>query len=346
MQPCGSDRVREVAGGRILLYSRYPKPWQTRSAKTNTSPEHPGTALFWEEAIFEVVSAEAQQGGGVRYVLEPWRDEHAMRVTDRYDEESEAHRLAQHNAALRREKHRIAVKLSGFLAGHLPAAIQEELASELGLFAPNMTMMSVAGVLAVVVALILTIVHRYMNGEMILWHVVMAAYLLQESCYRLVRVFMHHRPTGSLIGILFYSMAYAAGWKRGMPPPTQEPKGNGIYIREEHEDTKLRDAFHLREPLVTLLPPDEQSRLAERFDYDYKPHSKPVAVLLLVLSPLGVFTSVRTIAAQPTGGAILSLLCAGGVALEQILRLHAFQHGPAGSVFGILARPMTRRLLG
>ncbi len=344
MQPYGSDRAREVAGGRILLYSRYPKNWQTRTEKTRTTPEHPGTAIFWEESIFEVVSAEAQ-GAGVRYVLEPWREEHAMRVTDRYDEESEAHRVAQHEAALRREKQRIGVKLIGFLAGHLPALVQEELASELGLFAPRMTVMSALMMLVIVAALILSIVHRYMNGDTILWHVVLAFYLLQESFLRLVRVWMHHRPMGSLIGILFYSIAYAAGWKRGMTSPLQEAKGNAIYVRKEHEDTKLRDAFHLREPLVTLLPPDEQARFAERYDYDYRKQSTPIALIVLVFSLAGVFTSIRTMTMQSSFGAFLSLICAGGMSIEQLLRLIAFKRGPAGSVLGVLARPLTRKLL-
>ena len=41
--------------------------WQARVAKTLTSPEHPGTAIFWDDAIFEVVSAELQPQGAVRY---------------------------------------------------------------------------------------------------------------------------------------------------------------------------------------------------------------------------------------------------------------------------------------
>jgi len=346
MQAHGSDRVREVAGGRILLYSLYPKNWQTRTEKTMTTSEHPGIAIFWDDAIYEVVSAESQPQGGVRYLLEPWREEHAIRVTDRYDEESEAQRIAQHKAALRREKHRIGVRLIGFLAGHLPAYVQEELAGELGLFAHRMTTMSVAMMFGVVVALILLIVHGYVSGSGIrLWQVVLLGFFTTENMIRFHIAWSQSRPIGSTVGVLFYSIAYAAGWKRGMPSPLTETRGNAVFVREEHEDTKLRDAFHLREPIVTLLTPAEQARFAARYDYDYSKHSTPIAVIILVFAVAGIITSLHTMSKGSSFGAFLSLICAAGLALEQVLRLSAFTRGPAGSVLGILARPLTRRLI-
>jgi hypothetical protein len=39
------------------------------------------------------------------------------------------------------------------------------------------------------------------------------------------------------------------------------------------------------------------------------------------------------------------MLIAGGVAVEQALRLHAFRRGPAGSIFGVVVRPLVRNLL-
>src|SRR5438067_1319355 len=92
MTPYGSDRAR-VDGERIVLSSRLPKGWTARVARTLTSAEFPGTAVLWEEQYFEVVGAEPLPAG-VRYTLEPWCDHHAMRVTARYDDDSEVALLA------------------------------------------------------------------------------------------------------------------------------------------------------------------------------------------------------------------------------------------------------------
>jgi len=338
MQSHGSDRVREVAGGRVILFSRYPKNWQPRVEKTLTSSEHPGTAIFWEEAIYEVVSADAQPQGAVRYVLEPWREEHAMRVTDRYDEQSETQRFAEHQARIKREQKRKGTILVAFLAGHLPAPVQEQIAGELGVFAHRMTLMSVLSVFLVIAALLFAMVQQLTSGRPLHpWQIIVLAFLGAENVIRFHLAWSQSRPMGSLIGTLVYSIAYAAGWRRGMPSPMQESKGNALYIREETADAKLRDAFHVREPLITLLTPAEQARFAERFDYDHRRHSSSVAWILLVFSAAGVYTSIRS-------GSILSLLCAGAIVIEQFMRLAAFKRGPAGSVLGLLARPLTKKL--
>jgi hypothetical protein len=347
MQPHGSDRVRAVAGGRVILFSPYPKNWQARVVKTHTSSEHPGTAIFWEDDIYEVVSADLQlHGEGVRYVLEPWREEHAMRVTDRYDEESEAHRVAEHRARIRREQKRKATTLVGFLAGHLPALVQEELAGELGMFASRMTLLSAVSMFAVIVALFYAMAQQVMNDRALEpWQVILTMFLVGETIIRAHLAWSQNRPMGSLIGVLVYSMAYAAGWKRGMTSPLQQSKGHSVYVREEAADTQLRDAFHVREPLVTLLPPAEQAQFAERFDYDYRRHSTFVASVFLVFSALGVFSSLRTLGTHPGVGAFLSLICAALLVIEQLLRLSAFKRGPAGSVLGVFVRPFLKRLM-
>jgi hypothetical protein len=345
MQSFGSDRVREVADGRVILFSRYPKNWQARVEKTLTSSEHPGVAVFWDDAIFEVVSADPQPQGGVRYVLEPWRDEHAMRVTDHYDEASETHRFAEHRARIAREQKRKAATAVAFLAGHLPAPVQEEMASELGMFAHRMTMLSVIMTFAIICALIYAMAQQLIDGHPLHpWQVILTAFLIAETVIRFHLAWSANRPMGSVAGVLVYSIAYAAGWKRGMPAPMQETKGHGLYIREEEADTKLRDAFHVREPLVTLLSPTEQAYYAERYDYDYRRHSSSVAWGFLVFAIAGVISSLNTLKTHPGMGAFLSLGCAGLIAIEQLLRLSAFKRGPAGSVLGVLARPFTKKL--
>jgi hypothetical protein len=339
MQTFGSDRVRELENVRVILMSRYAKNgWLPRVQKTLTSPEHPGTAIFWGDAIYEIVAADVQPQGGVRYVLEPWREEHAIRVSDRYDEESEARRLADHQARIRREQKRKATTLIAFLAGHLPAIVQEQMASDLGMLAHRMTLLSVLSEFLILAALVLGIVHQLMQGNPLHpWHVIVVGFLMAEISVRFLVAWSQNRPLGSVAGVLVYSIAYAAGWRRGMVSPMKEAKGYGIYTRVEEADTKLRDAFHLREPLVTLLTPAEQARFAERFDYDYRRHSYKIAWMFLLFSLAGVYTSLKN-------GSIVSFLCAGLLAVEQLMRLSAFKRGPAGSVLGVLARPLVKGL--
>src|SRR5204862_4742451 len=96
MQAYGSDRLREGDDGQLILLSRLPKNgWTPRVEKTLTTAEFPGTAVLWEEQFFEVVTADPLPQGGVRYVLPPWRAHHAMRLTARYDPETEAQRVEE-----------------------------------------------------------------------------------------------------------------------------------------------------------------------------------------------------------------------------------------------------------
>src|SRR2546430_2133342 len=99
VQAFGSDRIRRIDGEQVTLDSRLSKGWTARVEKTYTSAEFPGTAVEWEEKYFEVVLADPLPQGGVRYVLEPWLDQHAMRFVDRYDAETEA-RSEEHTSEL------------------------------------------------------------------------------------------------------------------------------------------------------------------------------------------------------------------------------------------------------
>src|SRR3954469_1325911 len=164
MQAYGSDHVRAEEGGRVVLLSRIPKAWTPRAPKTLTTAEFPGTAVLWGEGYFEVISAEPLPAGGFRYVLEPWQEMHAMRTTDRYDEEGEAERVAEYRAQLSRETKRKSANALAFLAGHLPAGVQEELSRELGVSATRMTIVSALGTYAVVIGFVLWIVSGIMDN--------------------------------------------------------------------------------------------------------------------------------------------------------------------------------------
>src|SRR5438132_9116842 len=145
MQAFGSDRVRSGDGEQIVLSSRLSKGWTPRVEKTLTSAEFPGTAVLWEERFFEVVAAEDLKQGGVRYVLEPWRDNHAMRFTDRYDAETESQRAEEYRKDLQREAGRKSANLLGVFTGNLPAVVQEDRGREPGCRRPRRTRLPVRG---------------------------------------------------------------------------------------------------------------------------------------------------------------------------------------------------------
>jgi hypothetical protein len=338
MQPFGSDRVR-ADGAKLILSSRYPKGWQPRVEKTMTRSEHPGTAVLWDDAWYEVVAVEPLPQG-VRYVLEPWQEHHAMRVTERYDAQSEEQRVAAWRVALAREQKRKALTGTAMFAGHLPAHVQEELASELGVPALRMTNLSLLLNVIVMALLLFVAVGVTMDsgGFPPAWMLALLAFLLLESLARWLVTGTQSRPIGSVIGFLVYLVARP---KKAF----YTPRGHGTFVREEPLDAQLRDAYTLREPLVTLLSPAEQARITERFGYNYRNHSAMIAWMILIFAGAGALTSLRELRIHTSVPAFVSLLCAGAIALEQIFRLIAFRHGPAGSILAILVRPLTKKLL-
>lgn len=338
MQAYGADRLR-LEGERIVLSSRLDKGWTPRAPKTLTSAEFPGTAVLWEDRYYEVVGAE-RLPQGVRYTLEPWRDEHVMRTSERYDAGSEAQRAE--NARKEREragKRRAAVWLAP-LAGHLPASVQEHIGSELGIIAPHLTLASVFLDFVIVVAIFV-----WMAGGLIGampksdgWMVI-AGYLVAESAVRFYLAFVQRRPIGSAPGLLLYVAWWftLADRTRAISPFIYQ-KGWSVRSSDAPPDVAARDAFALREPLVTLLTPAEQARAAERFGYDWRHQSSKIAAMILVFAAIGVVSSLKT-------GAMLSLIVALILVVEQLWRLSVLRHRPSGSIFGIAARPFFRKLL-
>ncbi len=109
----------------------------------------------------------------------------------------------------------------------------------------------------------------------------------------------------------------------------------------------LYDRFRMAEPLLALLPPEEQEVFERRFGMEVLRWGKVTAVLLLIIAGTNVVTSLVFFAAG--GGRIgdwLWLLAGMGITIEQIGRLHRLSRGqPAGSFLGALVRPLARKLL-
>jgi hypothetical protein len=278
--------------------------------------------------------------GGVRYVLEPWRDMHGMRTTDRYDAGREAERLIEYRAQISRETKRKSANALAILVGHFPAGVQEEIGRELGIIPKRLTIVSLIQVYAVIIGLVLWIVSGIMaETPRPLPAYILTGYLFIETSFRFMVAWQIGRPIGSAVGTLGYILYYftAADRTRAVSPFARE-KGMKVSIGEAPEERALSDALMLREPLVTLLSPADQARVAERFGYDYRHQSTIIAAMILFFALLGVASSVYR-------GAVISFLVAVAVAAEQIYRLAVLRRRPAGSFLGIAARPFVRKLL-
>ena len=341
MQAHGADRLRTGKGGELVLFCPRDKGWTPRAPKTLTSAEYPGTAILWDEKYFEVVSA-TPSGTGIRYVLKPWRENHAIRITDMYDEASEAARVQAHQDDLRRHTQRGAANYLGIFTGNLPAPVQEKLASELGLLAPRLTIYSLLIPMTVIGFIVVAfagskIEHRPLHPGWLF----LAGYLGFETMIRFTIAWMQNRPIGSAAGFLAYSLWYLVSPNKAAHVPPIAKRRTPKLVRELPHEQLAIEAVYVREPFLTLLSAQEQATLAERYGYDYRQMSSKVAIVILIGSMAGIVSSWMKL---PAFSAFISLLVATGLAFEQILRLMAFGRGPAGSVLGVLVRPVVRKL--
>jgi hypothetical protein len=351
MQTFGSDRVRAGEGAQLILSSRLSKGWTPRTPKTLTHAEFPGTAVFWEEQFFEVVDVETLPAGGVRYLLEPWRDEHAIRTTDRYDAESEAARLEAHRAELVRQTKRTSTNLFGIFTGHLPGVVQEHLGRELGTNPSRLTMLSAAALFLTCGPMVIYCVGLNFGGEALpipMWFFFVLNWWTVESLFRFNFGFASSRPIASLEGYIGYGIFYALAPKRPdrLSPFASEKGTSTKAVRFDFAppDVALQDALIMREPLVTLLPPAEQLQIAERTGYDYTRKSKSTAIYILFVAVIGVVSSWISMRSGRSFSAFTSLVVAGWLVVEQCMRLASFHKGPAGSILAFFVRPLMAKL--
>jgi len=343
MRAYGSDRLAEGAEGMLLLSCRLPKGWTARAPKALHRAEFPGTAVLWDDVLFEVMAVEALPNG-VRYTLAPWPDMHAVRVSERYDDATEERRVAEWRAAHARERHRRTANLFGLLTGHLPAIVQEHLASEVGIVPNRLTLLSCLPELVALGFAATTIVQAVMDNRPIPWLAVAGVLFGIDALVRLFFVMTQNRPIGSPAGLFVYGIWFALfGRQRGAVSPFAVEKGRDVRFLPPPEDVAAHDAFHMREPLITLLTPAEQERAAERFGYDFRRSARTVAAMILAFAILGVITSICTLTWGMSVSALSSLLVAATLAVEQIVRLAALRREPAGSILAPLARPFVRR---
>ncbi|HEX7152678.1 MAG TPA: hypothetical protein VF618_14405 [Thermoanaerobaculia bacterium] len=346
MQPHGSDTVRLVPP-EVILTSATDKGWRARVSRYPRE-EFPGTPVDWDGEFFEVTSVIPLADGTIEYVLEPWRDENVLRGLQRYDAASEAQRIAEAEAARARARNSRWVSWLAMLTGHLPGNVQNRLASDLGVIPTRLTYLSLIPPVLFFVVVGQSVVGAIVAKRAVTlpFLVILAAmYLLVESGVRFYIAWTLERPIGSAAGFLGYILYYwgARDRSRLVPPVTRD----GPLVRTPPpDDVALQDMLKMRKAFFTLLTPAEQKTLARRWGYVYRDDANVVAFILLLFAGAGAVTSWLKLA---DGGfsvtALLSLLTAGLVAIEQLLRLHTLQRGPAGSVLAPLVRPLARKFL-
>jgi hypothetical protein len=221
MRAFGTDRVEASAGGARVLTCDASKGWRARRPRTGTSPEHPGTAVAWEGAIFEVREAGATPSGGVRYTLAPWEDRHTVRVLERYDAESEGVRLREgqrREGALRRRRGSL---LLAPLLGHLPGGVQRRMEEEFGAPARAMTIASALPMLVLgALGMLAFLIESFGGGAAFAgWPILplpFALYFFVESAIRLGIAFAQEKPMGSAAGVLIHALWTTV--RTGRPP--------------------------------------------------------------------------------------------------------------------------------
>ena len=128
----GSDRAEAGPDGTLLLECAVGKSWVARQGGSQTRSEHPGTAVDWQDEVYEVVAVEALAGTAVRYRLAPWVHGHAIRRIERYDEAGELARHAFHAETGTDSGKRILALLLSPILGHLPASVQKKMERDFG----------------------------------------------------------------------------------------------------------------------------------------------------------------------------------------------------------------------
>ncbi|HVR39029.1 MAG TPA: hypothetical protein VMU84_08025 [Thermoanaerobaculia bacterium] len=347
----GTDRL-VIDGDRFLLSTRLPKGWKARIERTLTSAEFPGTAVLWEEEYYEVVEiAPIGDTGGVRYCLMLWRDEHAIRTADRYDEAAEEHRHAEHRAAIRHQKNRFRANLFSVILGQTPAVVQTRLSYELGINEVRMTLLSTIPAFLAFIALGQQVVGSIINGTpsgIPLWVHFLVIGLFAETVIRVMIAWTQNRPVGSFFGILGYILYYYlfARNRAATPSPFDKEKGKALIWTEPPPDVAIIEDLETKAPFFTLLSAEEQRRLAQRYGYDYRANARVIAGIIFTGAVCGVITSIRSLSMHPGFGPFVSLVVAGYLTIEQLVRFMAFGRGPSGSALAFLVRPLARKYLG
>lgn len=344
-RPFGTDTIEELPARLVRIRCRGPKSWTARRPAERGLPLHPGTAVRWEDDLWEVVAAREAPGGGVWYDLCPWDDQQAIRVLLPYDDTSEAERDADaRDVGRRRALGRLTLLLAP-VAGLLPGRVQEHLEVELGIRASVLTLASTLAPMAVgTYALLMMLASGLgagvqLGGPAVEPLLPLLSYFMPESLLRFGVAMAQGRPIGSILGLPLYLLGRAAGF---VPPPPA-PAGTA----KPAESDRLADRFLMLEPLLSFLPVRDQRHLTLHHGFEAVTWGKRTAWFLLVYPG---FTAPAQLASLLSRGGnlvdVLLLVATVLLAVEQARRLRLLRRGePAPSVLGHVVRPFAAPLL-
>lgn len=372
----GRDRVSPAGGAFIILATR-DKGWRARTRATRTSAEFPGTAVEWDGAMYEVV-ARSDEGGRVRYRMEPWKSHHVIRQMDYYDEASEAARLVAWNEHARRMRTGLTLQRLGLFVGMLPAEAQKHISTRFGVSLTRLAMWST--IPSMIFGLWCA---RYLRLHPELpytpppfpeWMIPFGLYFFLESIIRL-RSYLGGRPMGSIVGWIVYLPWLLFGGTKVLARIEQEdlqgaamvkpasatnaavaPQKSYREVRKEWGDLptveadaerKLHDAYIMREPYISFLSVPEQVAMHERFGFDPVDQGKRTVAAIAIMAGLGAAVSIFMLVDQGVRfSRIVSIVVAIALLVEQFARMRLLSDGrPAPSVLAPLFRPFLRKVL-
>ncbi len=348
-RPIGDDRVIPLEDGCVLLCTQETRNWIARKAQTQVSAEYPGTAVIWEDEIWEVLEIERKESE-IQYRLAPWDPRHAIRQPRPYSIHEDATRQKSEASEARSNEVRILLILLSPLSGLLPGHVQERFtrlhgSPRLGLTLISLILPFILGTIGVL-GTFLMMASKLGDGSgspPSFLDMAFLNYLFIESLLRFGVAMTDGRPTGSaLLVVPYWILARWTGWLPA--PPQQKPE----VIAPMEDEHILEDRFSMLEPLLSLLPPADQLVLEQRFPYKPFRWGKRTSTVILVLMAAQAADAVGNISHGPiTGGhAFISLALATFLSLEQIYRLTQMSQGNlSGSVLGYLVRPLARPLL-
>lgn len=339
-RPVGTDRVRVEEDGTLILSCRHPKDdWVARRPAEGLRGDFPGTCVRWGDEALEVVACESA-GVGVRYRLAPWRDDQTIRTITDYDEPTEARRAEERAAASRRETAAKGFRLGSLLVGLLPGDVQRQLESELGVPAHRATLYTSILLLLLggygLIGLMTSSLGTNALG-MPFWVYGLGTYFWVESMVRIGVAMGQTRAIGSFPVVLVWELVAALRGKRSI---ANKPRLQYVPDPSETE----RDAFIQREPFLALLSPEEQLALERRYGFDWRRRGRASVTFLALFA---LITAAITLVGGIDGvGEASSLAFMIYLLVEQGIRFSAISGGrPAGSVFGMFVRVLSRKAL-
>lgn len=351
-KPYGGDLVEPLDRGRYRIVSPRPKGWRSARAATRTSAEFPGTAVAWDGALWEVVSADERDGSSSRYVLAPWRDKHAIRLTVDYDAASERAIAAEAARSATRSRGSAGIVAAGLVVGLLPAHVQKEIESEYGFSATRLTLLSLLPQLALAAIGAAGLPIADLPGpRWPAWFLFAAALAGLQVAVRSWYCLLRSLPLGSVEGLLVWHLLAAVSPRARRFETTArrtERRQRSVVSAKAPDQWELeRDEFTQREPFLALLAPEDQMRLAATFGFDWLAWGRRSAATVALLSGAGVATALAKLdAGTATSSTWVSLLLAALVFAEQMKRFAILSRGkPAGSLLGIFVLPFCRKLL-